>query len=168
MYLWGFSIPFFCIQKPSLNTIHTYLLTYLFNLFQMSPESRYSSGYPPAPASNDPYSQHPSDHESVLSSGGGSNPAPVMMSNCKRGGCPNPVRMMSSPGGRPMPEYCSNDCLVEENNKQMTNNPYANATTNWPPASGPNPASTQQPEGPPQTQQGSSPLSNPATTADDK
>ena len=134
----------------------------------MSPESRYSSGYPPAPASNDPYSQHPNDHESVLSSGGGSNPAPVMMSNCKRGGCPNPVRMMSSPGGRPMPEYCSNDCLVEENNKQMTNNPYANATTNWPPASGPNPASTQQPEGPPQTQQGSSPLSNPATTADDK
>ena len=43
----------------------------------------------------------------------------VMMSNCKRPGCPNPIRMNSS---RPMPEYCSNDCLVNDNNnKQLYN-----------------------------------------------
>ena len=138
----------------------------------MPPESQYSSGY--QPPNTDPFSQHSGgDHESILS--GGSNPVrnnngtPVMqMSNCKRSGCPNPVRMMSN-SGRPMPEYCSNDCLVDDNNKQMTNNPYANATTNWPPASGPpsqgsaGPQQTQQPEQPPSVPQGgSSPNSNTA------
>ena len=46
----------------------------------------------------------------------------VMMSNCKRPGCPNPIRMNSS---RPMPEYCSNDCLVNDNNnKQLYNSSW--------------------------------------------
>ena len=114
--------------------------------FQMSPDNRFPSpggGFPPAAAavaaipSSDPYSQHP-DHD-PMSTG------QVIMSNCKRPGCPNPVRMMSN---RPMPEYCSNDCLVSENNKQMTNNPYANATNNW------QQQQQQQPD------QGSSPASN--------
>ena len=158
----------------------------------MPPESRFPSGYPPAQGSNDPYSQQHPDHESVLSGGPGGPqsgvPGPpgapggpaggpqVMMSSCKRGGCPNPVRMMSN-SGRPMPEYCSNDCLVEDNNKQMTNNPYANATTNWPPASGPPsqqqaPQPEQQtpgsggPQGPTQQQGALSPNSNPANTDD--
>ena len=156
----------------------------------MPPESRFPSGYPPAQGSSDPYSQQHPDHESVLSGGpGGPQPgvpgpgAPggqaggqqVMMSSCKRGGCPNPVRMMSN-SGRPMPEYCSNDCLVEDNNKQMTNNPYANATTNWPPASGPPPQQAPQPEqqtpgsggpqGPTQQQGALSPNSNPTNTDD--
>lgn len=75
----------------------------------------YNNGY-------DPYSQHP-DHDPM-------NSAPSsLMSNCKRPGCPNPVRMSST--STRMPEYCSNDCLVDD--KQMTSNPYANATTNWPP-----------------------------------
>ena len=147
----------------------------------MPSESQFSSGYnPPALPNNDTFSQLPGsgDHESVLS-GGGSNPVrgpngtPVMqMSNCKRSGCPNPVRMMSN-SGRPMPEYCSNDCLVEDNNKQMTNNPYANATTNWPPASGPQqgpgPQQTQQPEQSPNVPQGgSSPNSNPTNANNDE
>ena len=84
------------------------------------------SSYPPPPSS-DPYSQHP-EHEPL----GGPGGPQVILSNCKRPGCPNPVRMMSN-SGRPMPEYCSNDCLVEDNNKQLTNNPYANAAANWNP-----------------------------------
>ena len=115
---------------------------------------------------SDPFSQHPGDHDPL---GGGGGPAPqVMMSNCKRPGCPNPVRMMSNSGQRMNIEYCSNDCLVEDNNKQMTNNPYANATNNW----GPHPSSQQAP--PPQQnptepqQQQSNPGSSPSSTNTDK
>ena len=98
---------------------------------QMPPDARFPGGFAPP----DPYSQHP-DHEALA-------PGQVLVSHCKRPGCPNPVRMMSN---RPMPEYCSNDCLVSESNKAMTNNPYSNATANWqqqqeqvkPPGSSPN------------------------------
>ena len=130
----------------------------------MPPDSRFPSGYPPAPGTtNDPYSQHP-DHESACPQPGGPNGAggPTGGQMISSGGqCLNPVRMMSN--------------LVEDNNKQMTNNPYANATSNWPPASGPQASqqTPQQPEqtpnnGPPQgptnLQQGASPNSNPANT----
>ena len=88
----------------------------------MPPDARFPGGFAPA----DPYSQH-SDPES-LANPNGSAGGQVMVSHCKRPGCPNPVRMMSN---RPMPEYCSNDCLVSESNKSLTNNPYSNATANW-------------------------------------
>ena len=69
----------------------------------MSPDTRYpGASFQPT---SDPYDQD------------------VLMSNCKRPGCPNPIRMNSS---RPMPEYCSNDCLVNDNNnKQLYNNSWS-------------------------------------------
>jgi len=87
----------------------------------MPPDARFPGGFVPT----DPYSQHsdPTADPSNPSAG------QLMVSHCKRPGCPNPVRMISS--NRPMPEYCSNDCLVSESNKSLTNNPYSNATQNW-------------------------------------
>ena len=65
----------------------------------MSPDTRYpGASFQPS----DPYDQD------------------VLMSNCKRPGCPNPIRMNSS---RPMPEYCSNDCLVNDN--KLYNNSWS-------------------------------------------
>ena len=64
----------------------------------------------------------------------------VMMSNCKRPGCPNPIRMNNS---RPMPEYCSNDCLVNDNNnKQLFNNSWTPEQQQPPPQ----PQQTQPPQ----------------------
>ena len=87
----------------------------------MAPQhERYSYG--------DPYATHADE------------PAGMGMAQCKRSGCPNMVRVMSNNNGRPMPEYCSNDCLVNNNKHQLTN-PYAatsssgNTMNNTPPSS---------------------------------
>jgi hypothetical protein len=98
------------------------------------PTERYpgAGSYQQQQSSTDPYNssqqqqQQHSDHDLVVGGAG-------MMStttNCKRSGCPNVVRIMPNTNGRPMPEYCSNECLVNDN-KQLAN-PYAN-TTNWQP-----------------------------------